>query len=391
MRKPFSVSLQLALLIAGCGGLWSGTERPFGADPLSPETPAPNDSGETPVDSGDPNSAGADGGFIVQLPDGGADTPVKPSTDAGADPLPSKAFTWARMTPTNARPIVDVGGRGEGASLELFVLTDNALLRYFDKTWTTVLNDNTGVNYTSLWVSPAGPVFVGGGRLVSCLSGCTQESAFKLHSTYGSAVCGDGPRVFAVNENPAREVSLYRFNFPPGEGWTRVVADVGAHFAGRCWVSPQGEAFVAAQSSIFRFDGEVIAAERVDYPSTWTTSEVANQMWQGVSGHGTDIYAVGTRRRVLQRGATGVWSLVFNPSGVNDLQTVTVLGPGDVLAAGRASSDGQTMVQRTDAWGFVRDAPTVHALGSWAVSNREVYVGGYHTTGIQGALWRGVR
>ena len=368
--------LCVALLVTACGGLRSGVQEPDGS--------------VSKVDSGAVDEA--DGGF----PPAGNDAGHPPS-DGGATPDGGLApsFTWGAISVPSTQPLRGISGRGEGSSLELYVVTESKLLRFSGGRWTPAL-EVSGKPLSSVWAREDGAVFVVGSSLWSCLSNCTQTAAFKefTGSLGAASVCGAGDHVYALGETGGGRGYLEQFDFG-AQTWKHAVTDLGTAFAQGCWVSTAGHVFIAAQSNIHRYDGLELVREPLDYPGDWTVSAISAQHWRGVSGAGDSVYAVGTRRRVISRSATGRWSFAFDPDGVDRLSAVVVFGEGEVLAAGQVSPEAQRMARVSSSsstqWSFDPAGPALSAAAAWAASPREVFIVGTAEDGLTGAMFRGTR
>lgn len=345
--------------------------------------------GGSPPPTSDAGPPGTDAGGK----DAGLPSDSGPATDAGSSDAGDRPILWGTMAGANNRYLHDVHG---SAPNNVYAVGDLGQIHRFDGAqWTVVYQDNSNLSLHGIWVAPTGEVFAAGeGMIVSCTSGCTQPSDFVRTSANATlyGVCGlSAQQVYAsgVAGNPGVYGALWQRS---GGTWSAVSTNNGTFYNTKCWVAPDGAVFAAAQSKAVRFKSASFVAEPVDYTG-WSASDIANQFFEDVWGDGTSVFAVGSRRRIIGRNpATGNWSFVFNPNGVNTFLTVAGPGPGEAFAAGRFITGQQLALWRGTGWAFAPNArDSVEIWGMWAATRDEYFAVGGVTSSFTGVILHGTR
>ena len=305
-----------------------------------------------------------------------------------------RGFTWGKLTVPAANAFGAISGLGSGTSVILYAAQHSSrIARFQNGQWTTVYQDPSNTNLVSIWVSPNEEVFAVGSNFAdACVSDCAMQSSWTQRSvptvTF-TGVCGsDLQHVYAVgNTNLAKGV-LMKFN-PSSQGWDMLSNDNGSYSNAGCYVAGDGSVFIAAQSTVVRYDGLSFTPETIDFPPSWTANDKALLLLEAVSGSGTDLYAAGSRKRVLWRDAPGHWVFAFDMASTSDFRALAADSTGAVAAG--SNLGGQPTVARgaQQSWGFETNAPDLSVYDAWAASPNEYYLAG--SLAGAGTIYRGTR
>ncbi len=368
----------LALLLSGCPQDISGIEDPS-------------------LDGGE----GRDGQVIPWLPsDGGG--PIDPvEKDGGTQPPPdagqgsdagtvSNDLKWGTMTFPSTVSLYDIHG---SAPDNVYAVGNSGyVFRYDGKEWKQVFKDTVNATLRSVWVSPAGGVFIAGGNYpVWCTGGCNQELNYKTTTiaTCGLVVaCGRGDTVWLLGNKQNNELCGYRFN---GTGWDDALtlpAAQGIDVRG-CFVADDDALVLTSQWRILRYSEGTTEEETTDLGSQEMFGVVLNT----IHGAGGVMYAAGTDNRILKREPGGTWKHVFMPGNTGDeFRELTGVGALELFAGGSPSTTAN-MFARVEAsgWRFMKPGPRMDVWGMWAASDGLVFAAGIEFSGSQGVILRGVR
>jgi hypothetical protein len=294
---------------------------------------------------------------------------------------------------TNITGYQGLWGKGSGSSVVLYVGQHSArIARFANSMWTTVYQDPSNVNVVSVWVSPNEEVFAVGDHYVDqCLSNCAVQTSWTqklvVPVTF-TGVCGsDLQHVYAVGTVSAVTGALYRFN-PSTTSWDAVSSDTGSTDNAACWVAPNDDVYIAAQTKMLRYDGSIIFSETIEFPAGWTANDKAYQYWKAVGGGGTDVYATGTAKRVIWRDSPGHWSWVLDPASQQEFGAIAA-DPTGALAGGTSLSLEPVAARGArGSWALDPNVPDFSIWSAWAASENEYYLSGSESGG---AIYQGTR
>lgn len=140
-----------------------------------------------------------------------------------------------------------------------------------------------------------------------------------------------------------------------------------------------GDVYVAGRTKVLRFHPATSgwATEPMDYAGL-DASEVQSQRWFGIGGQGDAFFVIGSRERIMRRGATG-WAWEQNPEGVGEFRALAVISEQDMYLF-HATVSASKRVRRYDgtSWStldvalplpspnvaWVQDATTFYVSGS---------------------------
>lgn len=382
-------------LLLLCGGVLFGTAaaciQPIEGEPdggFDAGTTS-TDSGVTPADSGvvDPHDGGGMGADAGSSDAGSSDAGTG-ETDAGMlGPL-----SWGQMTTTATSSFYAVGG---SAADNVYAVGTNGQIHRFDgSAWSKVTQSPSNLDLRAVWVASDGAVFAGGGaQLVACEAGCTSAAAFDWSSVNVNVtgVCGeDANSVYAAGTNNLNKGVLYKYDAAQ-DVWQSVSSDLGAYSTGGCWVAPNGAVYIAAQSSVVRYQNSVLFKETVNFPPQWDANQIAQQYFEAVHGVEGRIFVTGYRRGIIERNAQGTWDYVIGPTGVNDYHALAGTVANGVLVGGSRSGDNAHLRAYDGAtWSVPASKPDLDVWGLWAADENTYFAVGTKS-GIDSAVFIGTR
>lgn len=382
-----AAGLQLAVLMATVIGAFGGVAclQPIEGTSDGGLDGSVTDAGS--LDGGgqpDRQDGGADGGEPLDAgeSDGGVDggTP-----DAATGPI-----TWGRMTGTFPSEVTAVSASSRSNAY----VTDRhgAVHRYDGTGWSKVTQSPNNFGGEGIYVAPDGAVFVGGGDLAHCLTGCAAPGDFTWTTSpiQVTGVCGrDSNTVFATGINASNAGILLRFQRATGT-WVNL-GPTDTTFNGGCWVSEAGVVFIAAQAAIVRFANGIMTPEVIHFPDGMSQNDISFQRYEAIAGHGDAVFATGYRRGTLRRNAQGSWDYVVPPTGLNRYEGAAAFSPTDVVVVGRRSGDGRHLRQFDGTeWTVPSVLPDADLNGIHAVDDRTWFLVG-STSIDSGAVYLGTR
>ncbi|MBL8955124.1 MAG: hypothetical protein JNK82_30385 [Myxococcaceae bacterium] len=314
---------------------------------------------------------------------------------SGAHDAGLRELTWGKMSPPAANAYQGLWGIGSGASVILYANQHSSrIARFQNGQWKTVYQDPSNTNLVSLWASPNEEVFsVGSFHADACLADCSQPASWRqatLPTLTLTGVCGGRSlqHVYAVGNTSLGRGALVKFD-PTNVTWAIVSSDTGSTTNAGCWVGPDDAVYIAAQSTVVRYDGFGFTPETIAFPASWSVNDRALMFVEVVAGSGSDVYAAGSGKRVMWRDAPGHWAFVFDPGSTSPFRGLAVSTAGALAAGSNLGADPIAAHGVQAAWAWQTTAPDLAAWSVWAATPDEVYLAGYASGA--GAIYRGTR
>jgi hypothetical protein len=268
----------------------------------------------------------------------------------------------------------------------VYVVGSIGIIQHYDGSkWSLVYQDPSNLDLHGVWVDPAGNVYAAGdGQLVHCTPPCTQQSAFTSLSFSSqimmAGVCGTTTgTAYAVGNDSNNNGYLYQWS---AGAWNLITSNTGIVASTGCWADTSGNVFISGQSYVWRYANATFTQEQIPDYSSWQTSDIANQYWNGIWGDGTSVFAAGFRRNIIGRLPNGTWTFKnvgFLPWGVNDFHAIAGWTAADVYAAGTGDVSGEEAAEFTGgAWSYIPDLfpGGVYIWGMWAAGPNEFFAVG---------------
>ncbi len=375
MRRLLSLVSLVAL--AGCGPL----------TPPAPDSGAGGGGGGGALGGGGGQtgggggSVGGGGGAATGGGGGSATGGGGGSTDAGAPDAGFGPLTWSSVSisSTSSTNIIGLGG----VTGDVWALQESG----------TLFRSQSGPFLPQFTVQYGGKaLYVAGGtvviaqtrRLLTCTSGCTQEtdfSPFELlnsgqnYNLFGEALCGRGPSdIVAIVSDTSNQAQLFRWD---GSTWTRTDSNLGVRYPRACWFDGAGTLFVVGEGAVIRYEQGSATPEPL--PTSTTV------YYGGADVAGTQ-YVVGPNHFIARRTGTTWTQVPLGTSSPSTLWTIGGLGPDEVFAFGYYHSTAKNgFTWNGSAWrpagellpGFLTQSQARVML---VTGPNELYVGGSSST-----------
>ncbi len=293
----------------------------------------------------------------------------------------------SQSLPAGSGTITGMSGRAG----DVWAATDNSRVFHRTDGGFVELNGFSG-GFRDIYAAPDGAVFLvtGGKTLYSCMANCTSGAAFTafdvtvLNAT-GNVICGSSSSdVYAVLDRDSAIGILFHWD---GNSWSQVSNNLGITSPSSCYMRPDGALFVGGLKNIVRWEQGSGTVETAGTDFSAVSTDLSSLNWNGISGNGDTLVAVGYRRRTLIRdAATGTWALGFFPvTSAGDFLAVGYPWPDEGVAAGSAT--GVKLLWTNDggtAWAQAGvDLPTsITYVNSILVTGpNEVFFGGRDNSG----------
>jgi hypothetical protein len=199
----------------------------------------------------------------------------------------------------------------------------------------------------------------------------------------GDVICGSSSSdVYAVLDRDSSIGVLFHWD---GVSWTQVSNNLGITNPSSCYMRPDGVLFIGGLKDIVRWEQNSGTVETAGTDWTAISADLSSQVWNGISGNGDTLVAVGYRRRVLKRdSASGTWALSFNPLvGTGEFRAVGYTWPDEGFAAGSTTNPRLYVNDGGTGWGGQAvDLPAITYVNQILVTSpNEIFFGGTDNSG----------
>lgn len=344
------------------GGPTHGSDAGENSDATTSSDGAASDAGE--IDGG---------GLDAGLPDSG--TP--------------NSYRWSRLSlPADTRTIVAIWGRGPD---EVFVGTSNGHVLLFDgAAWSDVwrVPNNFGVTAID---GTSTKVFVAGQRnlYVHRDVPAANPDVYEAGNSIGGLSVVNDNLAFLVSER-TNSRGLFHFD---GNAVTEVVPNLPLASINGVWAEPGPKVWIAGNGRFITYDGLGSQDEPVEWPGTWSGSDIANFFIYDIQRVGQTRLAVGTGGGVMTD-EDGTWRFERDAEGSEDFEAVAAVGGGaepSAIAVGEPV-DGAPIHWRTSAgWQADPMRESLRLVAVWVAGPNEIFVGGGQRNTFDGVLLRGTR
>lgn len=245
-------------------------------------------------------------------------------------------------------------------------------------------------SWTDIYVAPDGAVFISGqGRTMRwCKSNCTSAAAFDTfdlttNASMLHAVCGTSSSdVYAIAGRDSATGILWHYD---GTAWTQLSNNLGLNSPRDCYMRPDGVLFISGTRNIVKWEGGAATVETAGLDLSALGADSTTQVWQGLTGVGDVVFAVGDKRRGLVRDPlTSTWSINSNPVATfSTLNAAAFPWPDEGYAAGSVGTNRLLHVSDGGTWlPIAVDLPAITTVYDIHVVNpNELYFGGGDNNG----------